>query len=128
MPLYSLDLECPLSPHPSVLKAQSLAGKAIGKVVDTLGDGAYLEEVGHWGHVLESCILSLVFPLIPSCHQVSSFIPPYTPWHDVLPHHQPTFMELGNMDWNLWNCEQKKTFLLWVDFFQVILSQLWKDD
>lgn len=42
------------------------------------------------GHVLMRGISTpaLLSSLLPSCHEVSSFAPPYTT-HDALPHHRP---------------------------------------
>lgn len=64
---------CP--PQDPVLNACSPAGNAISKVVKYLGVGASLKEVGHWDHASKiiASPWSLVFSLLPDCHEVSRF-------------------------------------------------------
>lgn len=53
----------------------SPAGNAISKVAKYLGVGASLKEVGHWDHAskIMASPWSLVFSLLPDCHEVSRF-------------------------------------------------------
>jgi hypothetical protein len=54
-----------------------------------LEDGGWLEAAHSWGHTLKSmpCPLFLsLFLLLPDCHELRSFAPPFAPCHSVLPH------------------------------------------
>jgi hypothetical protein len=79
------------------------------EVMKALGDGASLEELGHWGCSLGGYTLSL-FPsslsLVPG-----SFGLPHALCHEVLPHHRARNKSQVTMDWNLETVSQE-TFLL----------------
>lgn len=49
-----------------------------------MASGTWLEEVGHWGYVLEGCVLPAASFLFPGCHeQVGASTIRF--YHDVLP-------------------------------------------
>lgn len=95
------------------LISRSPVGIAVGAVVESLGSGASLEEVRHWGWVL-SFIVSSHFPVyhLPLS---SLLLLPYLPLPAMPPRHDGVF--------SLWNCKYETSlpsvsclvlvFLLW---------------
>jgi hypothetical protein len=61
-----------VSPTVHVLNIYSwcICGGLILEALETLGGGAYLEELGYWGHTFEGYNWSLVFSLLPVCNKV----------------------------------------------------------